>query len=455
MKHSTGAGSLWQRLNEINIPLTPQLCITSALIFLSALPMFVSATFPFLSTEARATMIDAAVMYIFGNYWRDCLYVSGICAALGALFFWIKQYRKDSLPLRTRSTFCNRALPLFLFLLLLWSFLSTLASSSLHISLWGTAYRQDGFLTYLIYACIFSSALLLDQKQSYIIAEVLCAACAATALLSIGLQQELDLPFYLSDAQSAMFHNSNHYGYYLAICLPLCMGLLIGKTPSHFLCRILRLAEFWLICNAAAINSVRGSFLGIAVAFILWNIIILRMHRDKLSHLLLADIVFLSTFFALNTGSDLFSRFGDAVTDLKNASSGDPASLDDIGSGRGEHWRLGIQFITERPLLGYGPDNLGFRFFEINPTLTDRPHNELIQIAASLGIPALFFYLCALWSHFLTFTRILPRLSVFELALFSGIVSYLVSSMFGNTMYYTTPYFYLLLSMTYRACKSK
>ena len=49
----------------------------------------------------------------------------------------------------------------------------------------------------------------------------------------------------------------------------------------------------------------------------------------------------------------------------------------------------------------------------------------------------------------------LPREAVPLDGVEASVWSYLVSSMFGNTMYYTTPYFYLLLSMTYRACKSK
>lgn len=454
MNQSTGLKKLWHLLNETQFTLTPHHCVTAALIFLSVLPVFVSATFPFLSVEVRATMIDAAVMYIFGNYWRDCLYLSGIFAALGTLFFWANHCRTNGLSFPQHKSFRDKTLSIFLFFLLAWSFLSTLASSNFHLSFWGTAYRQEGWLTYLIYAFIFSSALLLDQKHSYIVIETLCAGCAATGLLIIGLQKGLDVPFFLSDPASAMFHNSNHYGYYLAICLPLCMGLLIGKTPSHPLVICLRSVEFWLICNASAVSSVRGSFLGIISTVIIWNIIILKLHREKATALFLADTILLATLFAFNTGNGLFSHFFDAITDVKNVTSGDPSALDNIGSGRGELWRFGIQFIGEHPILGYGPDNLGYRYMEINPLLLDRPHNELIQIAASLGIPALLFYLCALWSHLRAFIRSLSRLSVFELALFSGIASYLISSVFGNTMYYTTPYFYLLLGLTYQIHKT-
>jgi len=444
---------LWRTLTQTQFTLTPELGITAALAGLTLLPLFVSATFPLLCADVQETMIDAAVLYIFGNYWRDGVYALGILAGLCALWYWGKTIHRDGLSHPDRHSL--RGMPLFLGLMLGWSLLSALCSPSRYISFFGTAYRQEGFLTYLIYACVFASAMLLRDHHLRILAEIMAAGTAAIGILVIGTQQGWELPFYLEDARNAMFHNNNHFGYYLGLTFPISMGLVIGDGKLSPFPRLLRLAEFWLVCNAVAVNAVRGSFLGIAAGVIGWNLVIFCTKREKLFPLIMADFLFLTTVLGLNTGSELAERFGHMAEDLTQAATGDTAALDDIGSGRGEHWRLGFQFIWERPLVGHGPDNLGYRFHDINPSLTDRPHNELLQFAASLGLPALFCYLAALWSHFRAFLRTFRRLSVVELSLFAAIGSYLVGSMFGNTMYYTTPYFYLFLGASYRACREK
>lgn len=88
-------------------------------------------------------------------------------------------------------------------------------------------------------------------------------------------------------------------------------------------------------------------------------------------------------------------------------------------------------------------------------TLTQTQITLTPEMGITAALAALIFYLAGLWSHCNAFLRSVNRLSVLELALFAGIVSYLVGSMFGNTMYYTTPYFYLFLGATYRACRSE
>ena len=96
--------------------------------------------------------------------------------------------------------------------------------------------------------------------------------------------------------------------------------------------------------------------------------------------------------------------------------------------------------IKERPLLGYGPDS-----DVIALTGTDRPHNEFIQHALFLGIPALIMYIAALVTLFLHQIKHLRKLNYTVLIAAGVVIGYLAGSITGNTMFYTTYYFFMML----------
>ena len=61
-------------------------------------------------------------------------------------------------------------------------------------------------------------------------------------------------------------------------------------------------------------------------------------------------------------------------------------------------WKYGLQFFAENPILGYGPDNLGTKYDSVGITDQDRPHNLLIQLATTSGLPGLILYVIAVVS---------------------------------------------------------
>ena len=87
-----------------------------------------------------------------------------------------------------------------------------------------------------------------------------------------------------------------------------------------------------------------------------------------------------------------------------------------FGSGRIRIWKEVLRLIGEHPLLGGGPDTLAQRVTftfsryvpEVGTTIeaaVDSAHNDLLNIAVNLGLPALGFYLAGLFGWFRSLGR--------------------------------------------------
>ena len=430
----------------------------AVLILIALLPVLLSLLFQ--EPMEASAMIDAysadlVNLYAFSSFWYQTLLFLGFPLGLMTALVCAKNRdQKKSLRCIQMDRIKTSLLPIGLLLMLVWSIPSALLSNNLKLCFLGDGYRHEGVLTYCVYALVFAGALQVSEKHMRWVAEVLCATCAFTGILVITAGQIFPGLFYLNSVlQAAMFHNSNHYGYYLAICFPICFGLILEESNPNIFRRIVRLAEFWLICNAIAFSNCRGSFLANVAAVIGWNICVFVQHKQKWKKCLVLDLLFVLTILVLHTESGLMSRMYTMIMELLQIQQAQSIEdLNTMGSNRGLYWRYGIQFALERPLFGYGPDNLGYKYTEIRSGLLDRPHNELIQFAASLGFPALIFYVTAIGNHVAAFFRCFRKLNLFHLALFASVGSYLVSSMFGNTMYYTTVYYIMILAFTYRIC---
>lgn len=426
---------------------------------MAALPVIVSLIYrepaDIIGSLTDKEAIQLINIYTLGSQWCQALLYLGFALGLMAVLVCARRVDKGKLQdIFRRERLRSALLPWALLLMLLWSILSALLSGNLRQCFLGDEYRHEGIVTYCLYAVVFIGAIQVSQKHMRWVAEVLCAVCAITGILVITGGRIIPGLFFVDmELRAAMFHNNNHYGYFLAICFPVCFGVILDEQNPTIFQRILRWVEYWLICNAIAYCSCRGSFLGIAAAMIGWDISVCILHKQKWKKCLALNIVFILTILLLHTESTIMDRMSSLMMEVDAVQQEQTSNtIEGMGSGRGILWKYGIQFALEKPLFGYGPDNLGHLYSAVQSGLADRPHNELIQFAASLGFPALICYITAIGSHAASFLRCFRRLSVFHLALFASVGSYIVSSMFGNTMYYTTPYYIMMLAFTYRIC---
>lgn len=424
-------------------------------ILLICLPIFIGLTVrPWIYWLKGEVGVKFLYYHIVGQYWYSTLYIISLIAMVCMLLIFVYKLRhRPFLRLgKQQNRWTAYWLPVNMLLLLIWSTISCLLGKNREWALWGDGFCHEGLLMFLFYGTFFVLASQFSLKQMRLAAEVFACVSTITGILVITQGQLIPGLFYVEDKYTVMFHNCNHYGYFTAICVPIVIGLILHDTHKSAVFSIFRILQLWLILNATAVNSTHGSFLGIFFALVCMNVFIFANQKSKRGRMIFLDVFFLCTFLFLNTECTLMEAFVYLFKQLFNLSSEADKTVawDDVGHGRGFLWRLGLQFACEKPIFGYGgPGNLIEPYGAAGAALSS-PHNDIILISASLGFPALAFYLSGLAGHLAGLVKILKKISIFEAAVIGAVGSYLISSLTGTSMYYTTPYYFMVLGFSYR-----
>ena len=78
---------------------------------------------------------------------------------------------------------------------------------------------------------------------------------------------------------------------------------------------------------------------------------------------------------------------------------------------------------------------------------TDRPHNIFIQLGANIGIMGIVLYVSFLGIIFINLLKKIKYIDPIIMCFVFMSIGYIVSSMFGNSMFYTTPYYMVSLGV--------
>jgi O-antigen ligase len=381
------------------------------------------------------------------TYWYQILQTIGFLGCmLGIIIFSksILQARNEKMSLHQYLK--NNLFQVCLFAMLLWSILSCLNSDNIDISLNGTLYRKEGVITYFTYLGIFSCGYMIRKKRLIkIILEIFTLSAMVLSILTLVDFNELN-NFLGVTSDSAIFCQFNHYAYYL--CMSIMCSLVLFVTEKRSIPKLIfRIITFSVITAALIKNGSLGPYLAVIVGLFFSAIFAVWLDKKVLKRIGITVSVFIIITASMNiSNSHTYKDFkilgGDIFKIAEKSSDADKA-----GTGRWILWVNGVRFITEKPVFGYGPDNLGEQYGKVNIN-TDRAHNEIIQFAASLGIPAALLYIVAIINYFLEFIKRRKQVSRLEIYILCVVIAYLASSMFGNTMYYTSPFFFMILGIS-------
>ena len=357
--------------------------------------------------------------------------------------------------------------------------LSTLFADDKTRALSGTEFRPDGLLmhTSLLALFVFSSFIKNPTYKKtifgiYIVCFILQAAIMIQQYYGIigsapdetyGVFGEKLRIFYLRKnkamghffkGKTGSFYNLNHLGYYIGMCAMLGSGLFLTskKISSKIFSAIFMGYAFWTL----VLNNSFGVYLAVLVAIIVMGIIMFFRAKAKFITAFFPLIAFIIVNIAVSWVSTCdslvvnnFVTLGKDLTSITKADSMSEAKDEagGAGSGRWKIWVNTVEMIGEKPVLGYGPDNL-YDEYDAREVTLDRAHNEILERAVSTGIFSAVCYVLAL--AYLIWTRMMRKdhLEASSMAIPLGIVlAYVVSALTGVFLFYTACHFFIFIGM--------
>ena len=344
--------------------------------------------------------------------------------------------------------------PWFFLLLgvLLWAVISTVVSDDPLHGFTGDSYYHDSLFSYFVYAALFLCASSIGQERQRLRILRLFGAvvCGLSVLMLIQVFFDSAFLDYCFPSQRAtVFNQFNHFGYVLCMGSITLAGLYLHDLHAVKGLKMAYLVGFTLLIFTLLVNDTFGTYLAVLAALVFDYIVLVRSNVKVRFEHLIPILLFLGLSFLAAMGvfpgvSTFLENFRQFFTDLSIVAE-NPLEADSAGTGRFILWKNTIERIIQRPIFGFGPD--GF-VGEYAITANVHSHNEYLQIAGYLGIPALLMYLAALFALARDHGKRIRQLSPMVLAVSGSTVAYLISACFGNPVFNTAPYFWMFLGMT-------
>jgi len=384
-----------------------------------------------------------------------------VLLSLISLLLWLLFLSRWIIHKRTIEEKMNsvgNALLLLVFLILFSTFLSV----DQYTSIYGTKYRYEGAIALLSYLSLFIfSDHFLPEKRHGRIFIILGIGAFFSAIYGIIQHFSLSLfkvgSYYRAES---FFDNPNFFSTYLVIMILLVSTLyLYGQKLRYLLVWYFIHLTLFL---ALIYTMTRSGWLGIIVGFSFMTIFIVtkRKYLWKRWGLLLLSLVAIFIVVNLNNENSYFNRVNTIVKEaMVMINIEESETRDSVGSGRWYIWRNALPLLDDHILLGSGPDTFGLVFPQTDGTqMFDKAHNEYLQMAITLGIPALLVYLFILVKILLMGYKKAQKLEgqnqIIQFGLLAIIIAYLTQAFFNISVIPVAPFFWILLGILYRRSRA-
>ena len=309
-------------------------------------------------------------------------------------------------------------------------------------------YNLEGLITHISYIGFFYCGLKMTNKDSntklikilLIISTIICILCLTKIDIiykMFNIRKE-DYYFYVGP-----FHQFNHFGHYLLISNICSLYMLFNEKSKYFYFIIHSILLYTLIINDTF--SVYLSY--IIMLLLMLSYYIYKKHKLKKLIIVILTFILMSCLTFRDNFNVVYRNIQGIINDTNQIiNSENKEDLYSIGTDRGKLWINAIKLIKEKPILGYGFENVKLEYSKLN-VYTDKPHNLILEVSLSSGIPSMIIYLIIILSIIIKKIKTLANITTFELFSLLIVISYLIALMFGNTTFFVTPYFYIFLGI--------
>ncbi len=352
-----------------------------------------------------------------------------------ALFLaWIYNFKKSRLRMLDSKI---QYLALGFFCLLL---MSTTLSLHLPSALQGTYNVYEGFWTHMLYLLLFLMGATLPIDR---IAIVRMSVHAITILSLYALYQYLgyDIMFQTNGRPISFTGNAVAMAGVISLALLLSIYLAvqskgIGRAYWTFITYL-----FFFVISA---SLTRGAVLGSIAATGIMAITLFKHISKKVlfGGLALAMLIMLLAV--------IHSPSSDATKRYSSPKADGSVNL------RLQYWQVALQMIKDHPLLGVGPDNFinaypSYRTVELDTaernTSNSKAHNGYLQMAATMGLPALIVYFGLVIASIKLLLKS-KKNRLLAMAFIASIIGYMIQDITGWEEFGITPIFYVILGLS-------
>ena len=393
------------------------------------------------------------------NLFSDFFYLPKVYAItiLAILFLYVL--------IKNRMNICNiiwkDQTNLYLIIYLILLITSLFFALDFNLAIQGSPYRVEGFSTLLLYFLMFLTARASSLTKNKLFYGLLISS---TVLSIYGIFQYFGMDIISRDfirtnwnTAFATFGNPNFMGTYLVLMIPIALHAFI-KENLNFGAIVYMILLFCLLCTRT-----RGAWIGAFTALICYSYVLwYTKNRSKQMVIrqliiVLLSLIIIISFNQISDGAFLkrFVSISTDVTDILNGSE----NAEKAGSFRFFIWKRVIKMIEEKPIFGFGIENLAEPFIERYEKdmidtmgrvyIIDKAHNEYLNIAVTTGLPSLLVYLLLILNVIkIGFNRM--RFNSLYWPLIASICGYLVQAFFNISVVSVAYIFWVFLGLVSR-----
>ena len=286
-------------------------------------------------------------------------------------------------------------------------FLATIFSLDIKFSLWGSPSRSGGFANFALYF-IFSLLVFFvvkekDWNKIWNFAIIIgCLEAVIAIFQQYGILRQFFI--YSPTMLPGTIGGPSFLGLYLLLLGFINLGFAIIKKQWQG--KVFHLAVFFLFSFVIFLTISQAINLALGLGFLYFLFFYpLRREQPFYKKLILIKVL-IGIVFILAVAGILFLQAHPENPLRQNAVIYSLTSWG-IDQSRISAWKVSLNAIKDRPVLGYGPENfsIGFdRFYDpalpqiqndpyLYSSWWDRAHNFIFDIGVSAGVPALIIYL--------------------------------------------------------------
>lgn len=390
------------------------------------------------------------IEFLSSVYWVFWTYYNRYFLLFTTIIFiiLILKSKQDHLSLNIKNTLKgNPVFVLFLIFIFL-MVISTIVNGRNMMALIGDGYCAEGLIGYISYIFYFFITFYsLDKEHQHKFLKILVCSSCINIFASVFDHVCLNAKYEFL-TENTIFYNSNHYGYYLLV-VAVVFGMFFLSTKA-FSKKFFYLLMYALIIGCLLINDTLGCQLALFITLIFICIVYSITKGKFMPTTLILILVYFSVFVFGYVCSDTIEYNIDKnfLQLINDSSYGTDKEIENTtGTLRLDMWKHTLEYISERPLLGFAAEGTSERLD--NDTSECRVHNDYLLYTVNYGIPAALIYIVSIFMIFLRGLKYKKELTNINLSGLCCAFAYLVSAFLGNSMFYTAPYLFIMLGLGY------